>query len=286
MGGGAQDDILKGVRVLAYSDRSVAGLATGLFSPSALIPRPSPEKYLRPEPRSARSVALTRRYEIAWLDEAGEIRFDTRVAPAIGEIEEASSAFARGTIVLTSKGPVAVEDLLPGMELVIDNDATSTVIWIGSMSVMPQRTSRKLETTSMVRVTADALGHGRPGADRLLGPRARILMRDQRARNLSGAPAAYVPLSCFIDGVTTVEITPVAPVTAYHIVLEKQGSIRSGGLEFESYHPGAHLHDRLDAELGAKFFTLFPNLRTPGDFGPAAHPRLSGKDYDEAVLTM
>ena len=226
---------------------------------------------------------MTRRYEISYLDANGQVQMETQVAPAIAEFEEAFSAFARGTVIATGDGPVAVEDLAPGMQAVTGDGSLSTITWIGSMSVFPARSGTKLETSRMMRITADTFGPARPQPDLLLGPRARILMKGGAGRAAAGASAAYVPVRGLLDGVSIIEVTPIAPVTAYHLVLERHGSIRTAGLEIESFNPGPGLSERLDPQLAAIFLTLFPQLRSLADFSPLAHPRLSEDEMELAI---
>ena len=64
----------------------------------------------------------------------------------------------------------------------------------------------------MTRITADALGFGRPTPDLVLGPAARILHRSPAARILTGADAALIPVRNFIDGDQLIELRPIAPV--------------------------------------------------------------------------
>ncbi|MEZ5779207.1 MAG: Hint domain-containing protein [Paracoccaceae bacterium] len=227
---------------------------------------------------------MTRRYELAWLAADDNVETATHVAPAIAEFEEAFSAFARGTVIATTDGPVAVEDLVPGMEAVTGDTTAERIMWIGSMSVFPARPGTRIETATMTRITADAFGMGRPTPDLLLGPWARIMLRDARCRAATGASAAYAPAKAFMDGVSIIEVTPIAPVTAFHVVLERQGSIRAAGLELESYHPGHNLSERLDPQLATMFMSLFPHLRSAGEFGPLAHPRLTGPEVEAALL--
>lgn len=226
---------------------------------------------------------LARRYEIAYLDAAGRFETCTRLAPAIPEFEEAFSAFARGTVIATTEGPVAIEDLVPGMSVLTGEGRAARVTWIGSMTLFPPRALPGLHGAALTRITADAFGIGRPMPDLLLGPRARILVRDARCRFATGVEAAYAPARSFADGVSIIEVTPLAPVTVYHIVLDRQGSIRAAGLEIESFHPGARMADGFDPQLAQVFLSLFPHIRSVADFGTPAHPRMSAAEVEAAL---
>jgi hypothetical protein len=144
---------------------------------------------------------LTRRYEISYLGADGQITEATRLAPAIASFEEAFSAVARGTVIATAEGPVAVEDLQPGMRVLTAEGREETVDWIGAMTIYPAAALPGIAATTLTRITAEAFGLGRPAADLVLGPRARLLLRDARVRAVTGGVSAYAPARSFIDGV-------------------------------------------------------------------------------------
>jgi len=270
---------------VSYPSNAVSRLSHDLFSSQIITPINLPAA-LAPKPASiSKTSRLTRRYEIAYLAGDGSITCDTRVAAAAPEIEEAFSAFARGTVIATTEGPVAVEDLLPGMTALTAEGRPERILWIGSMTLFPNCSIPGVAPATMTRITADAFGVGRPMPDLVLGPRARLLLRDARSRMATGVMTSYAPARCFIDGVSIIEVTPVAPVTVFHLMLERQGSIRAAGLEIESYHPGSDISDRFDAQVSTELLGLFPQLKSFAEFGPMAHPRLSAREV-EAALTF
>jgi hypothetical protein len=261
----------------------VSRLSVDLFSPQISNPA-TPYIPTAPKPAAPlRPSRLTRRYEIAYLTAAGDVACATRIAPAMPEIEEAFSAFARGTVIATTEGPVAIEDIVPGMEALTAEGRSERITWVGSMTLFPNCTIPGVSPAKMTRITADAFGIGRPMPDLVLGPCARLLLRDARSRLATGVASSYAPARCFVDGVSIIEVTPVAPVTVFHLVLERQGSIRAAGLEIESFHPGGDLYDRFDPQLAAEFLGLFPHLRGFAEFGPMAHPRLSAREVEAAL---
>jgi hypothetical protein len=248
------------------------GAGVGAFSPK--FPAIQADK------RPAKPAALTRRYEISWLDASGNIETSTRLGPATARFEEAFSAFARGTLIATSEGPVAIEDMVPGMLVQTAEGRMEKVVWIGSMTVYPSRTIPGMEPAAMTRITAEALGVGRPMPDLMLGPQARILVRDARCRAAIGAEAAYAPARTFIDGDCVVEVTPAAPLSVYHLMLSRHASVRAAGMDVESYHPGKGAFEGIEAPLAPLFLALFPNVRGFQDFGPMTHPRLGDDALD------
>jgi len=260
---------------MSYTHRAPAGIfesSYGTKTPNTRLPRPETPPEVRPQ----RARQLTRRYEASWLTEDGNIDSSVRIAPAIPLFEEAFSAFARGSVIVTEEGPVAVEDLVPGMRALTADGRVETITWIGSMMLYPgTNAARPDEHVTMTRITVDAFGQGRPMPDLVLGPRARLCLRDPRLRQQTGLEVAYVPARTFVDGVSVIEVTPVTPVAVYHVVLERQGSLRVAGLEVESYHPGEGVEEMVDARMLQLFLAQFPQIERLSDFGPMTHPRLT-----------
>ena len=253
---------------------------------SAPISHPIPNKSLVSRPvypvqktRPQRVSMLTRRYETSWLTADGQVASATRVAPAIPEFEEAYCAVARGTLIETTTGLVAVEDLEPGTMALTAEGRTEQVTWIGSMTLFPPHAIPGLAPSTMTRITADAFGQGRPMPDLILGQQARIFLRGGRCLS-AGYDAAYAPARGLIDGETIVEVTPVAPVAMYNIVLARHGSLRCAGIEVESFHPGKNHNEKFEPQLAALFIAMFPQISSFSGFGPMAHPRLSNDEVE------
>ena len=225
---------------------------------------------------------LTRRYETSWLNGDGHVETATRIAPAIPAFEEAFSAVARGTLIETTKGLVAVEDLAPGMMVLTAEGRIEPITWIGSMTLFPPHAIPGLAPSTLTRITADAFGPARPMPDLILGQSARLFLRGGRCL-MAGHAMAYAPARNMIDGESIVEVTPVAPVAMYNIVLARHGSLRCAGIEVESFHPGKDCAERLGPQLASLFIAMFPQMTGFGDFGPLAHPRLSSDETDVMI---
>lgn len=235
----------------------------------------------RPERRPVRATPLTRRYEISWLTPDG-VETATRIAPAAAPFEEAFAAFARGTLIATRDGPVAVEDLVPGQEIMTADGGAETLLWLGSMTLFP-KTSAEVDPARLVRLTADCFGLGRPMPDLVLGPHARILLNGARLRSRFGLEAAFAPVRALADGVAVIEVAPVAPITVFHLMLPRQAGIRAAGMEIESYHPGPGFAELTDPQTRALFFTLFPHVDRLDQFGAAPVPRLTRFEAEEVA---
>ncbi|SFK02476.1 Hint domain-containing protein [Celeribacter neptunius] len=235
----------------------------------------------RVRPVERPSYAL-RRYDIQWLARNGDLHDKDISAPAIPIFESAFNAFARGALLPTPTGPVAVEDLLPGDLIETVDQGVQRVQWIGSMPLDTHGArSEAAKPERLYRITADTFGLGRPAPDLMLGAGARYLLRADALKAYLGVSEAMAPVPSLVDGVSVIEVTPISTVRSYHIALSRHSLIRVNGVELESYHPGTTLSGQLLSELRPRFMELFPYLESLPGFGPLCQPRLSPTDLLE-----
>jgi hypothetical protein len=261
--------------------RSDNGLLSGHPSPQTA----HLHRTVRHDGQLQRSRPLTRKYEVAHLSTPDPSMPQTicefsRTAPATPMFEDAFAAVARGSLISTTNGLVAVEDLLPGDQLETVGHGPQTLHWIGAMTLFPNVTG-DADAGQLLRVSADSFGIGRPMPDLILGPRARLFYRNSACLSLVGSETAFAPAHAFADGNSVTAVTPVSPVLVFHLGLNGQHIIRANGLEIESYHPGSHTDILPDRETMGLFMTLFPHLNTFRDFGPLRTPRLTAFEIED-----
>lgn len=220
---------------------------------------------------AAQSRWTNRHYACLWRDAGGRIMAQERSLPALPLLDAAHAAFARGALVSTPRGPVAVEDLSPGDMIAPAAGGAVPVVWIGSVTVRPDPSG---EGVPLVRVLADSFGPGRPLADLVMGPGARLLSRPRQLRARIGADGVLSPVHAMSDGVHAIRMLSRQPVTFYHLALRRHAVIVVNGLETESFHPGAGFERGLDPASLRQVMAGFPHLAAPGDFGPLAQMRL------------
>lgn len=218
------------------------------------------------------SFAPTRRYRAQWLGDGGDIQEAERTAHANQLLDAAHSAFVRGTLITTTCGPIAIEDLLPGDRVVTAAHGPQSVLWIGSMT-LPVSTHVPAPR-SLTRIQTDALGVMRPLSDLLVGPGARFLRHPRHLRASCGHAPVLTPVRAMSDGMQIFDVAPTQPVTLYHLCLRQHAIITASGVETESFHPGAGFERDLDEATLNDFLSLFPHIQSPRDFGPLAHMRL------------
>ncbi len=235
---------------------------------------------LRPISRSpALRARVTRRFECEWLEDDDVLSL-VSVAPALPAFEAAFNAFTHGALIQTEEGPVAIEDVMPGMMVECADGRRSRILWKGSITLVPGAPTLGDEPR-LYRVMNDAFGLGRPVQDQTFGPGVRRIDRDPKIRATMGAEAALVPLAAVADGHAVIEVTPVSPTRVYHLACEEHETILAAGLEVETFHPGPETPISLPEEMQALFMRFFPHLRHMSDFGRLATPRITAEDFHD-----
>lgn len=210
-----------------------------------------------------------RRYEITWLGENGLPDSMIMSAPAIPIFEQAFSAIARGSLVQTPDGPVAVEDLQPGMEVDTITGQPEQVRWIGSMTITPNVDQSSQTRSHLYRIRQGDFGISMGMPDLVLGSGARIMRR-----NIEHNPDARLTnIDSLQDGQSVIRVAPLSPVRVYHLGLTGHRLIRVNDVIIETYHPGEDALYHMPDDTYRQFLPLFPHLTTFSDFGPLNHQR-------------
>lgn len=223
---------------------------------------------------------LRRRYEVAGISPDGTPQTYARILPATPLLDEAFAAFQHGSLITTPQGPVAVEDLTPGMIVDTMDSGPKPLLWVGSTILAPCDDPDRAQGAVFTRITADSLGLGRPMPDLVLGPHARLLYRARGCQSALGSAAAFAPASAFVDGVALIALRSPQAMRVYHLALNGQHILSANGVEVESYHPGADRGATLDRASRIGFLSLFPHLDGFDGFGTMPIPRLTAFELE------
>ena len=221
-----------------------------------------------------------RRYTTTTLLPNGDICETRHLAPALPLFEDAFCALARGTLIDTDMGPVAVEDILPGDRVITGDGSLEEVIWKGNVTIVPGLKHAQKRDMRLTRFTPDSLGMSRPMSSIICGPSARLLHPTSQFSTLSAGNRVLSPVRNFVDGVNIIETAPPTAVELYHICLPRHAMLRIGAMEFESYHPGTQSSRMISHAMRSLFLNLFPHVDTVGGFGPLAFPRVGDGQVD------
>ncbi|MGV6805735.1 MAG: Hint domain-containing protein [Ruegeria sp.] len=251
---------------------SLARAARNAIDTSALLrdgPRPGPQQ-----------KAQLRRYEVSALLPNGDISQTRHIAPALPVFEDAFCAFTRGSLVETEYGPVAIEDLMPGETVLTQDGKSETVLWKGSVTLIPGREDSRGRTRPLTRIMSDTFGMQKPLSGVIAGPAARLLATPAHLRHLNGGLPMLTPVSEFQDGMSVIETLPPTPVELFHICLKRHTVISVDGLQFETYHPGVSAVRMMSHNMRSIFLNLFAHIHSLQDFGPPLMARAGDGEVD------
>ena len=168
---------------------------------------------------------------------------------------EMSVCYARGTMLRTPDGEVAVEALIPGAQVMTLVDGMllpARVVWVGSRHLdLTTHPTRRL--VAPVRIERGAFADGVPHRDLLVSPDHAIL-----------ADGKLICARQLLNGVTISQEADQAEVDYYHLELESHAIVLAEGLPAETY-----------LDTGNRGFFAVPGLRRllyPDPSGDGVHP--------------
>ena len=153
------------------------------------------------------------------------------------------ACFCRGTLIQTTAGEVAVEDLAIGARVVTHFGEARNIRWIGKRAY-DSRFVAGNKAVLPIRIATDALADGVPACDLWLSP--------EHSLYFDGVLAKAVDL---INGLTIVHAEAVESIEYFHIELDSHDILIANGAPAESF---VDCDNRLMFENGAEYAALYP----------------------------
>jgi hypothetical protein len=133
------------------------------------------------------------------------------------------TCYCPGTLIMTDRGEVAVEDLRAGMLIVTAAGQRRPVRWIGWRRVDFTRHPDPAGVRP-IRILAGAFGHGVPRNDLLLSPDHAVFI-----------DGVLIPVKLLVNGTTIRREATCGSTTYYHVELDSHDVLLAEGLPAESY---------------------------------------------------
>ncbi|WP_245155571.1 Hint domain-containing protein [Paracoccus ravus] len=184
--------------------------------------------------------------------------------------------FARGVMIATPRGEVAIENLRAGDLVLTQDHGLQAIRWIGSVQI-GAADLRAMPNMQPIRIAAGALGLNSPARDLVVSPQHRILLRSRLAQKLFGACEVLVAAKQLLalGGVTIA--TDIPEVEYFHLLFDRHEIVTSNGAATESLYPGGAALRAVGPAALAEIHALFPALREPGFLPQAARMILAGR---------
>jgi len=197
-------------------------------------------------------------------------------ADQLNEENTAVVCFAAGTLILTDRGEVAVDEIAVGDLVCTRDNGLQPVRWIGSrkLGAAELTAAPKLRP---IRIRAGALGNNIPERDLVVSPQHRVLIRSKIAQKMFGANEVLAAAKqlVLLDGIDVDE--DIQEVKYFHMLFTQHEIVWSNGAETESLYTGPEALKAVGEAAVEELFSLLPELADP-DFVPyPARQLLSGR---------
>lgn len=167
--------------------------------------------------------------------------------------------FRNGTLILTDRGNVAVEDLKTGDMVMTRDHGPQPLRWIGSKH-LPAALMQAFPQLRPVRIKAGALGHNLPERDLFVSQQHRILVNSKIAGRILGDNEVLVAAK-FLTEIDGIDIDDsAADLDYFHLLFDRHEIVVSEGAETESLFTGAEALRSVEPAARAEILALFPEL--------------------------
>ena len=198
----------------------------------------------------------------------GTVNFDTGETLTFSGIE--IICFAAGTEIITSEGPVNVEDLAVGAQVLTMDRGMQPVRRIGSRALGPQGLAARPKLKPN-KISAGALGNGTPMKDLVVSRQHRILVRSVIAERMFDVQEILVAAIKLV-GLPGIEVVEDADSVEYfHILFDQHEIIFSNSAATESLFTGPEALKAVTEDARAEILELFPDFATRTALLPVRH---------------
>lgn len=171
--------------------------------------------------------------------------------------------FARGTLIRTPRGDVAVEDLTPGDLLCTHDHGDQPIRWIGTRKLGPDELAAN-EKLRPIRIDEGALGPGTPAKDLVVSPQHRVLVSSGIAQRMFGTNQVLVAATQ-LRSVKGINIAAdLTEVEYFHLLCDQHEVVEANGALTEKLFLGAEALKAIGPAARDEIFALFPEIEAGG----------------------
>ncbi|PTE12680.1 hypothetical protein C5F44_17170 [Fuscovulum blasticum DSM 2131] len=186
--------------------------------------------------------------------------------------------FARGTMIETDCGPVAIEELRRGDRVATLDNGCQILRWIGSRKIAAAELAANPKLRP-IRIRAGALGSGLPVADVMVSPQHRVLVSSRIAERMFGCAEVLVAARQLltVQGISVAE--DVESVEYFHFLFDRHQIVFAEGAPMESLFTGIEALKSVTEDARREIFEIMPDLRqlTAETLPVPARPIMAGQ---------
>lgn len=176
------------------------------------------------------------------------------------KVEAQIICFARGTQIDTPVGPVAVENLKAGDQVMTFDNGPQYIRWTGARKLTAP-VLRDHPHLRPIRIAAGALGAGRPAMDLVVSPQHRIFLDSIIAQRMFGTHEVLVAAKQLLV-LPGIEVDETCREVEYiHFLCDRHELVWSNDALTESLYTGAEALKSIGSAASSEIFELFPELK-------------------------
>jgi hypothetical protein len=170
-----------------------------------------------------------------------------------------SPCFVAGSLIVTARGEVPVEEIVAGDQVLTRDRGYRTVRWAGGRH-LSSGDLMQMPDLRPIRIKKGSLGSGLPVRDLLVSPQHRMLIT--REITHLGTEGEVLVAAANLCGEPGIGIDGCTDVTYHHILFDAHEIICADGAWSESFLPRADALGGLDSRQYSEILRIFPELAT------------------------
>lgn len=175
---------------------------------------------------------------------------------------ERITCFTLGTLIITERGKIAIEDLQVGDRVWTLDNGLQPIAWMGRATVPATG------PLAPILIRKGAMDNAR---DLLVSPQHRMMLDGWRVEMHCGADEVLAPAKSLTNDHSIRRVIG-GYVTYVHIAFEAHEIVMAEGIPSESFFPGTEAINALDQTARDEILSLFPEWRCPAHRPVAARP--------------
>lgn len=192
------------------------------------------------------------------------------------------ACFCAGTLIETKTGPVPVELLKTGAQILTKDHGVQPLRWVAKR-ILSVRELEAQPNFWPVRIGKGALGAGLPARDLCVSPQHRMLISSRIAARMFGTAQVLIAAKKLLPLAGIDQPRPISGLHYYHLLFDRHQVIIADGAPTESLYLGDQALDSLSPEGRTEILALFG--KTLGKYTASAPARCFaiGKEAKQLV---